>query len=134
MYGKKKQYYETVKKLIPRIVRFYPGWIVRIHHDNTIDQSFRCEIECQINEQTSEMYDLVDFCNVESLPSDLSRSWNANFMQKMSWRWLPIGDPFVDLMASRDTDAWIHQRELDSVHVWLNSSTLFHVMKGSLQH
>lgn len=52
----------------------------------------------------------------------------------MSWRWLPIGDNFVDFVASRDTDAWISQRELESVNVWLNSNTLFHVMRDNPQH
>lgn len=48
----------------------------------------------------------------------------------MTWRWLPIGDSFVDFMASRDTDTWLIQRELDSVNVWMNSSTVFHIMRG----
>ena len=50
----------------------------------------------------------------------------------MTWRWLPIGDSFVDFVASRDTDAWISQRELDSVKVWMESNTVFHVMRGKL--
>jgi len=53
-------------------------------------------------------------------------------MHGMTWRWLPIGDSFVDFVASRDTDAWISQRELDSVKVWLESNTVFHVMRGRL--
>jgi hypothetical protein len=38
-------------------------------------------------------------------------------MHKMSWRWLPIGDNFVDYFMSRDTDAWINDREYESVQV-----------------
>ena len=53
-------------------------------------------------------------------------------MHGMTWRWLPIGDSFVDFVASRDTDAWISQRELDSVKVWMESNTVFHVMRGKL--
>lgn len=48
----------------------------------------------------------------------------------MTYRWIPMGDSFIDFVASRDTDAWISQREIDSVNVWLNSNTLFHVMRG----
>lgn len=51
----------------------------------------------------------------------------------MSWRWLPIGDTFVDYVASRDTDAWISTREIDSVNVWLKSNTIFHVMRGTIK-
>ncbi len=52
----------------------------------------------------------------------------------MTWRWLPIGDSFVDFVASRDTDAWISKRELDSVKVWMESNTVFHVMRGNTFH
>ena len=41
-----------------------------------------------------------------------------------------MGDSFIDFVASRDTDAWMSQRERDSVDVWLNSNTIFHVMRG----
>ena len=49
----------------------------------------------------------------------------------MTWRYLPLGDSFVDFMASRDIDSSLIQREIDSVNVWLNSNTLFHVMRGN---
>lgn len=55
-------------------------------------------------------------------------------MHGMTWRWLPIGDSFVDFVASRDTDAWISKRELDSVKVWMESNTVFHVMRGNKLH
>lgn len=48
----------------------------------------------------------------------------------MTRRWLPIGDSFVDYFGSRDTDGWISERETDSVKVWLDSNTPFHVMRG----
>jgi hypothetical protein len=50
----------------------------------------------------------------------------------MTRRWLPIGDNLIDFFSSRDTDSWITNRELDSVKVWLNSNTLFHVMRGRI--
>ncbi len=33
---------------------------------------------------------------------------------------------------SRDLDAWLIEREVGAVKAWLNSSTLFHVMRGTL--
>ena len=132
LYGNNRFYYKYVKSLIHRISEFYPGWIVRIHYDNTIDHSFKCEIECMKKENSEEYYDNVDFCNIDELPYNLTATWNASYMHGMTWRWLPIGDSFIDFVNSRDTDAWIHQRELDSVNVWLNSNTLFHVMRGKL--
>ena len=46
------------------------------------------------------------------------------------WRWFPIGDRFVDLWSSRDTDSMIHQREVDAVDAWLQSDKLVHIMRG----
>ena len=52
----------------------------------------------------------------------------------MMWRWFPIADDFVDFFSSRDTDSTLIQREIDSVNVWLNSNTLFHVMRDNPYH
>ena len=56
-------------------------------------------------------------------------------MHSMKWRWLPIGDSFVDIFMSRDTDSLILQREVDAVNSWLNRSTsLVHIMRDSTSH
>ena len=50
----------------------------------------------------------------------------------MKWRWLPIGDGFVEAFSSRDTDSYLLQREVDSVNVWTKSSDkLGHIMRGN---
>ena len=49
----------------------------------------------------------------------------------MKWRWLPIGDSFVDIFSSRDSDSYFLQREVDSVNVWLSSNKPGHIMRGS---
>ena len=133
LYGKNRFYYDTIIDLAYLAKKLYPDWIIRINYDDSIDKSIICEIECL--KQKNEPYnylDNVDFCNIESLPYDTSKTWSAKYMHGMSWRWLPIGDSFVDFVGSRDTDAWISQRELDSVNVWMNSNTVFHVMRGKL--
>ena len=71
--------------------------------------------------------DNVDFCDVTNMSGGL----NLDYMMPMSWRWLPIGDSFVDLFVSRDTDSCIFDREVAAVKEWLNSNTLFHIMRGS---
>ena len=48
----------------------------------------------------------------------------------MEWRWFPIGDIFVQVFSSRDSDSKIIQRELDSVDVWLKSNKSGHIMRG----
>ena len=134
LYGTNDFYYKYIKGLIQRIYDFYPGWTVRVHYDSSINQSVICDIECMRNENDPNRayYDIVDFCNIEQMPYDLKNTWNASYMHGMTWRWLPIGDSFVDFVNSRDTDAWIHQRELDSVNVWMASNTVFHVMRGKI--
>ena len=129
LYGKHRLFYEPIKELTKIVKKQYPTWTIRINHDNSIDPSVICEMECHGN------FDNLDFCNVNNLPVDLHSSWDAGqYMHGMTWRWLAIGDSFVDYFASRDTDSYISQREVDSVNVWMSSNTLFHVMRDHPLH
>ncbi len=138
LYGKESLYYTFLKDLVHNVYRYYPKgkekWLMRIYHDGSINKTAICELECLKNEETSELYDLVDFCDIEKIPVDLrpKNSWNASYMHGMTWRWLPIGDSFVDFFGSRDTDSWISSREVASVEVWLKENTLFHIMRGKI--
>ena len=131
LYGKSDFYYRFLKDLIKIINKLYPNWLIRVYYDSSINKSIICELECYKNE-LNEYYDLADLCDIEQLPIDLSENniWDASYMHGMTWRWLPLGDSFVDYFSSRDTDAWMSKREVDSVNVWLQSNTLFHVMRG----
>lgn len=131
LYGKNPFYYKSIKQLVYIIKKRYPGWIIRIYHDNSIEESVICQMECLKNQNQLDYLDLVDFCNVEELPYDLDKTWNANYMHGMTWRWLPVGDSFIDFFNSRDTDSWISSREIDSFNLWINSNTIFHVMRGN---
>jgi hypothetical protein len=115
LYGQNRLYYQHLTNITKLIKTLYPGWIIRIYHDNTI----KCEIQCELND------DIVDFCNVEKLPNK-----TVNYIHKMMWRWLPIGDSFVDVFNSRDSDSLILQREVDSVQHWLKSNKSAHIMRG----
>lgn len=130
LYGKNKFYSNLLKKLVEQIKKMYPNWLIRIYHDESIDKNLKCEMECLWNEKENNFYDIVDFCNVEQIADGLEKI-NLSYMHAMSWRWLPIGDDFVDFWSSRDSDSEIFQREIDSVNVWLNSNTIFHVMRGN---
>jgi hypothetical protein len=115
LYGQNRFYYQYLTNITKLVKTLYPGWIIRIYHDNTI----KCEIQCELND------DIVDFCNVEKLPNR-----TVNYIHKMMWRWLPIGDSFVDVFNSRDSDSLILQREVDSVQYWLESNKTAHIMRG----
>ena len=121
LFGKNLKYYEQLDKIIQQAKLYFPDWVIRIYYDSTINEDVICKYECQVNQHGREF---IDFCNVKSLKIDIS---HLNFYY---WRWLVIGDDFVDLFVSRDVDSWIIEREYLAVTDWLRSNTLFHVMRG----
>lgn len=132
LYGKNSFYSNLLKKLVKQIKEKYPTWLMRVYHDDSIDNRIKCEMECLWSQKENNFYDIVDFCNVKQIADGLDHI-DLSFMHAMSWRWLPLGDHFVDFLSSRDTDSEIFEREIDSVNVWLNSNTVFHVMRGKLK-
>ena len=135
LYGRDQKFYKQVKKLIKQVHALFPGWLMRINYDSSIDDSTRCELEC-LEDENGVPYDIVDFCDVEHLPlawqyhNSKSRVWNATYMHAMMWRWLAMGDTFVDVFASRDLDSLLFQREVDAVNAWLATNKSFHIMRG----
>ncbi len=113
--------------------KFYPDWTIRIYHDDSIDHSIICDLEC-IKDEKEDYLNNIDFCDVKKIPKTLDTSVDYSYMLRMVWRWLPIGDQFVDVFISRDTDSCIFEREVSAVNDWLSSETLFHVMRDSPAH
>ncbi|CAF1110485.1 unnamed protein product, partial [Brachionus calyciflorus] len=125
LYGDHPRYFELIPELVKRIKQFYPGYIMRIYYDNSINKSIICDYECRFAN--------MDFCNIHKIPvsiDDLKLVKNYNVMHSMMWRFLSIGDSFVDLFMSRDTDSLIHQREYDAVKEWIESDKPGHIMRG----
>jgi len=110
-------------ELIIDMKKMYPGWILRIYHDGSIEENTVCLIECTHNH--------VDFCNASALGSLGSVS---DYIPPKIWRFLPAGDLLVDIMASRDLDSPLPQRELDAVHDWLSTDKSWHVMRDHPLH
>jgi len=52
----------------------------------------------------------------------------------MMWRFEAIDDPEVEIMMSRDSDTRFLKREILAVNEWLNSNTLFHIMRDHPHH
>jgi hypothetical protein len=131
LYGNSSRYSERIYHIIKKVKQDFSDWIIRIYHDNSIDPSTKCKYECLVNEN-GDVYDNIDFCNIESIPvkNSLVKTSNFSYVHGMAWRWLPIGDSFIDIFSSRDTDSIIIQREVDSVNFWLNSPKPGHIMRG----
>lgn len=131
LYGNDPTYFKNFE-CISQIAKIrYTGFNVRIHYDKTMNDTFRCQLECKHP-------DMIDFCDMNrfgvnmasQLEGDPRSLRDMSFMNKMMWRFLPVGDTFVDVFMSRDSDALFIDREIDSVYNWLNSSNYGHIMRG----
>ena len=110
-------------ELITDMKKTYPNWILRIYHDDSIGETIICPIECA--------HDHVDFCNTNAL-TNLGNVGGS--MPPKIWRFLPAGDLLVDVMASRDLDSPLAERELHAVNEWLSSNKSWHVMRDHPFH
>ena len=128
--NKYERYVKPMIDVINQVQASYPGWIVRIYT--------RAENHQQLQEiiaANSTQWNQVDICSVESV-LDQSRTHLLKASQTfpMTWRFLPLLDPTVDVMMSRDADSYIIDREVVAVQEWLNSSAVFHVMRDHQFH
>lgn len=147
LFGRERLYYDHLDENVFRAASLLPDWVIRVYHDGSIDKTVICEKQCLVEQQQQQhddkassssssskiqprYYHNIDFCDVEKIPNGLHNTWNAVYMIPMSWRWLPIGDDFVDTFISRDTDSCINRREQAAIDEWMNSTTLFHIMRG----
>ncbi|CAF1175331.1 unnamed protein product [Rotaria sordida] len=75
-------------------IRYSDGFILRIHHDNTINATdVICPYECK--------HPNVDFCNM----------MHKLYIPPKVWRFVPAGHPLVDIIMSRDLDSVLTARE-----------------------
>ncbi|CAF1084193.1 unnamed protein product, partial [Brachionus calyciflorus] len=46
LYGKNIRYYRLIANLTQKVKEFFPYHVMRIYHDNSIDESIKCDLEC----------------------------------------------------------------------------------------
>lgn len=129
LFGRNRFYYAKIHNVTRQIRSFYPDFSVRIYHDRHIDESIVCETECGS--------DNVDFCNVNRLQTSLvddKRLFDSGYVTGTMWRFLVLGDDFVDVAMFRDSDSYILQREVDAVDQWLESRKSAHIMRDHPGH
>ena len=139
LYGRNYFYYDKLKDINKQIKQLYPEWSMRVYHDNSINDSIICQLKCLNSEKSNTLLDNVDFCNIQNdlrlkpmlIDSISNATLNGDSVHAEMWRFFPIGDSFVDIFSSRDSDSYVLQREVDSVNVWLNSSKIAHIMRGN---
>lgn len=115
-----------LKRLVRSAKIYYPDWVIRVYHDGCLDRAIICELECLLDEQ-QRPYDNIDFCSVQLMPYE---AMNVTHLPYAFWKWLPMGDLFVDTFLSRDVQACIGNREARVVNEWLDTKFLFHTIRG----
>jgi len=85
----------------------------------------------QFIQDTFRSYSYVDVCNATGTLESLG--FNLNVFPRL-WRFLPILDPSVAVMVSRDADSLVSEREADAVNEWIKSGTSLHVMRDHGLH
>ena len=59
---------------------------------------------------------------------------SRTYVHSSMWRYLAIGDPFIDAFMSRDLDMEIFEREIMAVNEWLGSDKAGHIMRDNPYH
>ena len=101
----------------------YPNWTLRFYHLNTMPHALRCEVHCQKHSTQQHFYDNLDICDLSRLPFNLVDKWDASYMNRETWRLLPIADDFVSVFVSRETSMCMTREQVAADVEWLKSKT-----------
>lgn len=97
-----------------------------------------CDVYCD--------YPWIDLCDVSSLWRRLSKRKKKNpdlrpvtgeqisNVNRRIWRFLPLLDPFADIVLTRDLDAIVSAREVAAIQQWLQFNYTFHLMRDHQAH
>lgn len=115
---------------------------MRLHHNleqGTAEHRLLCDVYCD--------NPWVDLCNINTLWRRLSKRKRKLFpdfrpvtgekisnLNRRIWRFLPLLDPWSDIVLTRDIDALITNREIAALDQWLASNFTFHVMRDHQGH
>ena len=123
IFGTIQKYYDGIPLVIQakRSSELYKNWTIRIYHDGHVPPDI---------EKRFEKDDDILFCHGHKIP----RFGNLSDIFQMYWRFLPLGDPTVDIFCSRDLDSTILSREEDAVREFIASDMLLHTMRDHQYH
>lgn len=120
-------YHRGLEHLVPDVKRLYPGWIMRVYHDEDFWHSknqtqWACSLACNNPH--------LDFCDISNIPD----FGNLSTVRKTVKRFIVVGDSTVNRYLVRDLDSPILQREVDAVNEWIDSGKGYHVMRDHAYH
>jgi hypothetical protein len=97
-------------------------------------KTFYPEFECWFYIHENVPKETIDILKEMSNTKIIMKTGDLNTNKPMMWRFEAIDDPDVEIMMSRDTDTRFTQREILAVNEWLNSNTIFHIMRDHPEH
>lgn len=121
LYGNKSSYVCGMVETAKQDSSVYPGWEVRVYHNNEVPSDILRKLE------TLENVRLINV--VWECPE-----WVAQQLNPASWRFLVASDPAVEVYAIRDADSRPSIREKAAVDEWIRSGTAFHIMRDHPAH
>ena len=104
---------------------FYRGWTVRLYHD-----SYPVEVQNNL----TKLYKNLEFCDIKGLVLSFAPDLKVSDINGMTWRFIPMADPTVYIMCSRDLDVDIYKREEDAVQDWIRTNKTLHSMRDHPDH
>ena len=116
-----ESYQECLRKLAKerQQIKLYKDWVIRVYHDNS---DFAQKV---VLDHAGDPY--VQFCNIHQL----SQFENIKDLMGMFWRAIPLSDPTVDVVCSRDLDSALTTRKEAAVIAWLASNKSLHTMRDN---
>lgn len=114
LYGDNPRYLDGALANAKLITDFFPGWTMRVYHDQSVPESMLQ----YLNDHSVELVDMS----------------NDPLKNQMVWRFLPAQETTVKRFASRDIDARLSKREAAAVKEWEESGLPFHVMRDHPSH
>jgi len=126
LYGKKKELTEYTQGMLHaarRALTVFPGWQIRIYHDNNIPDKV-------LDELSTIGGTLMKLTNVVT---DLE-PWVHQELNPMSWRFLVASDEDVFAFIIRDGDSRPGLRDKAAVDEWLRSGKSFHIVRDHPMH
>lgn len=106
---------------------FFSKWSVRIYHENLPDE---------FQQNLTNIYENLFFCDIRKVMMPFyNEVAPLSSINGMVWRFIPMADPAVDVMCSRDLDSEWFKREADAVDYWLKKTNKsLHVIRDHYLH
>jgi hypothetical protein len=115
LYGSNPKYVHGAFRNAELTPSVFPGWTMRVYHDDSVPQSARDTLTGL-------------GCELVHMPRE------AGSIAGMFWRFLVADDTSVDRYIVRDSDSRLHEREARAVDAWIASGKCYHILRDHPSH